>query len=57
MYAWCVKYMDPEKREMWDAQLNDALPDMRPDRPSQRVAEDEGDLFMTAMAQHKQLAG
>jgi len=58
VYAWCVRYMDPETREKWEMMLTAPLPGTERTRPPSEVeAEVEGAAFMAAMSQHQTLTG
>lgn len=50
IYAWCVKHIDPEKREEWEFMLTSPLPG-RERQVTERDIEDEGAAFMALMAQ------
>jgi len=58
VYGWCVERIDPEKREEWDALLNDPLPNQVVQRaaPTPFQAEDEGASFMATLAMHQRVA-
>jgi hypothetical protein len=49
VYAWCVKYMDVEDREKWEAMLTAPLPGAKPSRPTQAEVDAEGATFLAAM--------
>jgi hypothetical protein len=53
VYGWCVKYMDPEKREEWQAMLEAPLPGQERAKPTPFTAAQEGADFMAAMAAHQ----
>ena len=58
VYGWCVRNMDPDRREQFDADLAAPLPGQETKaHVSEMVAEIEGQAFMAAMAQHKMLTG
>jgi hypothetical protein len=59
VYAWCVKFMQPEDREKWDIMLTAPLPGtekkIRP--PSEAEVDAEGEAFLAAMSTHQSLTG
>ena len=58
VYAWCVKYMDPEDREKWDIMLTAPLPGAEKRRQSSEAeVEAEGAAFLAAMSTHQLLTG
>lgn len=57
VYAWCVRYMEPEDREKWEMMLTAPLPGARPKPPTEHEAEAEGAAFLAAMMQHQTLTG
>ena len=57
VYAWCVRFMQPDDREKWDMMLTAPLPGGRPARASDTEVEAEGAAFLAAMDAHKTLTG
>jgi len=54
VYAWCVQFMDAEKREEWDVMLEAPLPGAK---PTEAQIEREGESFLAAMQMHQQVSG
>jgi hypothetical protein len=52
-----VARIEPEKREEWEAMLNDPLPGEKPAEATPRQIEQEGMDFMAAMQMHSQVSG
>ena len=48
IYTWSISRIDPERREEWEAMLNDPLPGEEA-KPSDTDLEMDGDSFMSAM--------
>ena len=55
VYAWCVQWMDPEKREEWEQALNAPMEGTR--HPTDLQLEQEGADFMATLQMHQQLEG
>jgi hypothetical protein len=57
IYAWCVQWMDAEKREQWDYELSAPLPGADPHRVSEQQVEQEAADFMATLAMHQGMTG
>lgn len=53
VYGWCVRNMDPERREQFDYNLAAPLPGFEKAPVTDHIAEVEGQAFMAAMMQHQ----
>lgn len=47
VFGWCVKRIEPEKREEWEAMLDAPIPGME---PTPAMVEAEGQSFMDLMS-------
>ena len=56
VYAWCVRYMQPDDREKWEMMLTAPLPGQKAGASDNQV-EAEGAAFLAAMDAHKTLTG